>query len=152
MFRFRKVSEIITQSIEDQKTIESLQRQAGDLKQQIAAMRQQEYDMMRDHEAELQNLFEKYVDPLKEKLADAEFRVQQLTNSNSHRMFKSVLEKLENVSKRLDLTETVLKNTKRMLQDEIIKRDQMRKFIDTLPESYRAAWSVILMKEQEGKE
>lgn len=152
MFRFRKVSEIITQSIEDQETIESLQRQAGDLKQQIAAMRQQEYDMMRDHEAELQNLFEKYVDPLKEKLEDAEFRVQQLTNSNSHRMFKSVLEKLENVSKRLDLTESVLKNTKRMLQDEIIKRDQMRRFIDTLPESYRAAWSVILMKDQEGKE
>lgn len=152
MFRFRKVSEIITQSIEDQKTIESLQRQAGDLKQQIAAMRQQEYDMMRDHEAELQNLFAKYVDPLKQKLEDAEFRVQQLTNSNSHRMFKSVLEKLENVSKRLDLTETVLKNTERMLQDEIIKRDQMRKFIDTLPESYRAAWSVILMKDQEEKE
>lgn len=152
MFRFRKVSEIITQSIEDQETIESLQRQAGDLKQQIAAMRQQEYDMMRDHEAEVQNLFEKYVDPLKQKLEDAEFRVQQLTNSNSHRMFKSVLEKLENVSKRLDLTESVLKNTERMLQDEIIKRDQMRRFIDTLPESYRAAWSVILMKDQEGKE
>lgn len=152
MFRFRKVSEIITQSIEDQKTIESLQRQAGDLKQQIANMRQQEYDMMRDHEAELQNLFERYVDPLKQKLEDAEFRVQQLTNSNSHRMFKSVLEKLENVSKRLDLTESVLKNTERMLQDEIIKRDQMRRFIDTLPESYRAAWSVILMKDQEGKE
>lgn len=150
--RFWKVSEIITQSIEDQKTIESLQRQAGDLKQQIANMRQQEYDMMRDHEAELQNLFERYVDPLKQKLEDAEFRVQQLTNSNSHRMFKSVLEKLENVSKRLDLTESVLKNTERMLQDEIIKRDQMRRFIDTLPESYRAAWSVILMKDQEEKE
>jgi len=129
-----------------------LEEQVDSLKQQIAAMRQQEYDMMRDHEAELQNLFERYVDPLKQKLEDAEFRVQQLTNSNSHRMFKSVLEKLENVSKRLDLTETVLKNTKRMLQDEIIKRDQMRKFIDTLPESYRAAWSVILMKDQEEKE
>lgn len=152
MFRFRKVSEIITQSIEDQETIESLQRQAGDLKQQIAAMRQQEYDMMRDHEAEVQNLFEKYVDPLKQKLEDAEFRVQQLTNSNSHRMFKSLLEKLENVSQRLSSTEDVLKNTERMLQDEVIKRDQMRKFIDTLPESYRAAWSIILMKEQEEKE
>lgn len=152
MFRFRKVSEIITQSIEDQKTIESLQRQAGDLKQQIAAMRQQEYDMMRDHEAEVQNLFEKYVDPLKKKLEDAEFRVQQLTNSNSHQMFKSLLEKLENVSQRLSSTEEVLKNTERMLQDEVIKRDQMRKFIDTLPESYRAAWSVILMKDQEEKE
>lgn len=152
MFRFRKVSEIITQSIEDQKTIESLQRQAGDLKQQIAAMRQQEYDMMRDHEAELQNLFEKYVDPLKQKLEDAEFRVQQLTNSNSHRMFKSVLEKLENVSQRLSLTEEVLRSNERMLQDAIIERDKMRKFIDTLPESYRAAWSIILMKEQEEKE
>lgn len=129
-----------------------LEEQVNSLKQQIAAMRQQEYDMMRDHEAELQNLFEKYVDPLKQKLEDAEFRVQQLTNSNSHRMFKSLLEKLENVSKRLDLTESVLKNTERMLQDEIIKRDQMRKFIDTLPESYRAAWSIILMKEQEEKE
>ena len=150
--RFWKVSEIITQSIKDQETIESLQRQAGDLKQQIAAMRQQEYDMMRDHEAELQNLFEKYVDPLKQKLEDAEFRVQQLTNSNSHRMFKSLLEKLENVSHRLSLTEEVLENTKRMLQDEVIKRDQMRKFIDTLPESYRAAWSIILMKDQEEKE
>lgn len=150
--RFWKVSEIITQSIKDQETIESLQRQAGDLKQQIAAMRQQEYDMMRDHEAEVQNLFEKYVDPLKQKLEDAEFRVQQLTNSNSHRMFKSLLEKLENVSQRLSSTEEVLKNTERMLQDEVIKRDQMRKFIDTLPESYRAAWSVILMKDQEGKE
>jgi len=128
-----------------------LEEQVDSLKQQIANMRQQEYDMMRDHEAELQNLFERYVDPLKQKLEDAEFRVQQLTNSNSHRMFKSVLEKLENVSKRLDLTETVLKNTKRMLQDEVIKRDQMRRFIDTLPESYRAAWSVILMKDQEEK-
>ena len=129
-----------------------LEEQVNSLKQQIAAMRQQEYDMMRDHEAELQNLFEKYVDPLKQKLEDAEFRVQQLTNSNSHRMFKSLLEKLENVSHRLSLTEEVLENTKRMLQDEVIKRDQMRKFIDTLPESYRAAWSVILMKDQEGKE
>ena len=152
MFRFRKVSEIITQSIEDQETIEFLQKQVGELRQQIENMRQQEYDMMRDHEAELQNLFERHVDPLKEKLNDAEFRVQQLTNSNSHRMFKSLLEKLENVSHRLSLTEEVLENTKRMLQDEVIKRDQMRKFIDTLPESYRAAWSVILMKEQEEKE
>ena len=129
-----------------------LEEQVDSLKRQIAAMRQQEYDMMRDHEAEVQNLFEKYVDPLKEKLEDAEFRVQQLTNCNSHRMFKSLLEKLENVSHRLSLTEEVLENTERMLQDEVIKRDQMRKFIDTLPESYRAAWSVILMKDQEEKE
>lgn len=152
MFRFRKVSEIITQSIKDQETIESLQRQAGDLKQQIAAMRQQEYDMMRDHEAELQNLFEKYVDPLKQKLEDAEFRIQQLTNCNSHRMFQSLIEKLENVSHRLSLTEEVLRSNERMLQDAIIERDKMRKFIDTLPESYRAAWSVILMQQQETKE
>lgn len=152
MFRFMKVSEIITQSIEDQETIESLQRQAGDLKQQIAAMRQQEYDMMRDHEAELQNLFEKYVDPLKQKLEDAEFRIQQLTNANSHQMFQSLKEKLLNVSHKLSLTEDVLMSNKRMLQEAIIERDKMRKFIDTLPESYRAAWSVILMKDQEEKE
>lgn len=129
-----------------------LEEQVNSLKQQIAAMRQQEYDMMRDHEAELQNLFEKYVDPLKQKLEDAEFRIQQLTNANSHQMFQSLKEKLLNVSHKLSLTEDVLMSNKRMLQEAIIERDKMRKFIDTLPESYRAAWSVILMKDQEGKE
>ena len=58
-------------------------------------------------DAEIEAEIEK--EELEKKLEEAEFRVQQLTNSNSHRMYKSLLEKLENVSRRLSQAEDALR-------------------------------------------
>lgn len=91
-------------------------------------------DIQRDKDAEISSLCDK--------LSDAKLRVTQLENTNSKRMFDSAMEKLNNVTSKLIDAES-------KLRDVTHERDEMQKFIDTLPDGLRGAWSLYLMMKQD---
>jgi len=91
-------------------------------------------DIQRDKDAEISSLCDK--------LSDAKLRVTQLENTNSKRMFDSVMEKLNNVTSKLIDAESELRELRAKVSD-------MQKFIDTLPDGLRGAWSLYLMMKQE---
>lgn len=91
-------------------------------------------DIQRDKDAEISSLLDK--------LEDAKLRVTQLENTNSKRMFDSAMEKLNNVTSKLIDAESELRELRAKVSD-------MQKFIDTLPDGLRGAWSLYLMMKQE---
>lgn len=91
-------------------------------------------DIQRDKDAEISSLCDK--------LSDAKLRVTQLENTNSKRMFDSVMEKLNNVTSKLIDAESELRELRAKVSD-------MQKFIDTLPDGLRGAWSLYLMMKQD---
>lgn len=91
-------------------------------------------DIQRDKDAEISSLCDK--------LSDAKLRITQLENTNSKRMFDSVMEKLNNVTSKLIDAESELRELRAKVSD-------MQKFIDTLPDGLRGAWSLYLMMKQE---
>ena len=90
-------------------------------------------DIQRDKDAEISSLLDK--------LNDAKLRVTQLENTNSKRMFDSAMEKLNNVTSKLIDAESELRELRSKVSD-------MQKFIDTLPDGLRGAWSLYLMMKQ----
>lgn len=82
------------------------------------------------------------ISSLLDKLDDAKLRVAQLENTNSKRMFDSVMEKLNNVTSKLIDAESELRELRAKVSD-------MQKFIDTLPDGLRGAWSLYLMMKQD---
>ena len=91
-------------------------------------------DIQRDKDAEISSLLDK--------LDDAKLRVAQLENTNSKRMFDSVMEKLNNVTSKLIDAESELRELR-------VKVSDMQKFIDTLPDGLRGAWSLYLMMKKD---
>lgn len=91
-------------------------------------------DIQRDKDAEISSLCDK--------LSDAKLRVAQLENTNSKRMFDSAMEKLNNVTSKLIDAESELRELRAKVSD-------MQKFIDTLPDGLRGAWSLYLMMKQD---
>ena len=91
-------------------------------------------DIQRDKDAEISSLCDK--------LSDVKLRVTQLENTNSKRMFDSVLEKLNNVTSKLINAESELRELR-------VKVSDMQKFIDTLPDGLRGAWSLYLMMKKD---
>lgn len=91
-------------------------------------------DIQRDKDAEISSLCDK--------LSDAKLRITQLENTNSKRMFDSAMEKLNNVTSKLIDAESELRELR-------VKVADMQKFIDTLPDGLRGAWSLYLMMKQE---
>lgn len=91
-------------------------------------------DIQRDKDAEISSLLDK--------LDDAKLRVTQLENTNSKRMFDSAMEKLNNVTSKLIDAESELRELRAKVSD-------MQKFIDTLPDGLRGAWSLYLMMKKD---
>ena len=91
-------------------------------------------DIQRDKDAEISSLCDK--------LSDVKLRITQLENTNSKRMFDSVMEKLNNVTSKLINAESELRELRAKVSD-------MQKFIDTLPDGLRGAWSLYLMMKQD---
>lgn len=91
-------------------------------------------DIQRDKDAEISSLCDK--------LSDANLRVTQLENTNSKRMFDSTMEKLNNVTSKLINAESELRELRAKVSD-------MQRFIDTLPDGLRGAWSLYLMMKQD---
>lgn len=101
---------------------------------ETSAAIQRAEDIQRDKDAEISSLCDK--------LSDAKLRVTQLENTNSKRMFDSVMEKLNNVTSKLIDAESELRELRAKVSD-------MQKFIDTLPDGLRGAWSLYLMMKQD---
>lgn len=101
---------------------------------ETSAAIQRAEDIQRDKDAEISSLLDK--------LEDAKLRVTQLENTNSKRMFDSVMEKLNNVTSKLIDAESELRELRAKVSD-------MQKFIDTLPDGLRGAWSLYLMMKQD---
>lgn len=101
---------------------------------ETSAAIQRAEDIQRDKDAEISSLLDK--------LEDAKLRVTQLENTNSKRMFDSAMEKLNNVTSKLIDAESELRELR-------VKVSDMQKFIDTLPDGLRGAWSLYLMMKQE---
>lgn len=101
---------------------------------ETSAAIQRAEDIQRDKDAEISSLCDK--------LSDAKLRVTQLENTNSKRMFDSAMEKLNNVTSKLIDAESELRELRSKVSD-------MQKFIDTLPDGLRGAWSLYLMMKQE---
>lgn len=101
---------------------------------ETSAAIQRAEDIQRDKDAEISSLCDK--------LSDAKLRVTQLENCNSKRMFDSTMEKLNNVTSKLINAESELRELR-------AKQICMQKFIDTLPDGLRGAWSLYLMMKQD---
>ena len=101
---------------------------------ETSAAIQRAEDIQRDKDAEISSLLDK--------LEDAKLRVTQLENTNSKRMFDSAMEKLNNVTSKLIDAESELRELRAKVSD-------MQKFIDTLPDGLRGAWSLYLMMKKE---
>lgn len=101
---------------------------------ETSAAIQRAEDIQRDKDAEISSLLDK--------LEDAKLRVTQLENTNSKRMFDSAMEKLNNVTSKLIDAESELRELRAKVSD-------MQKFIDTLPDGLRGAWSLYLMMKQD---
>lgn len=78
----------------------------------------------------------------RQRAEEAEFRVQQLENCASKHLYDSVREKLLTVSSKLSDAES-------KLRDVTHERDEMQRFIDTLPDGLRGAWSTYLMTKKD---
>lgn len=101
---------------------------------ETSAAIQRAEDIQRDKDAEISSLLDK--------LEDAKLRVTQLENTNSKRMFDSAMEKLNNVTSKLIDAESELRELRAKVSD-------MQKFIDTLPDGLRGAWSLYLMMKKD---
>ncbi len=101
---------------------------------ETSAAIQRAEDIQRDKDAEISSLCDQ--------LSDAKLRVKQLENTNSKRIFDSTLEKLNNVTSKLINAESELRELRAKVSD-------MQRFIDTLPDGLRGAWSLYLMMKQE---
>lgn len=115
----------------------NLRIENSNLKQTIALARKLESDLRASNEYE-NEIWEKRYNDLKSKKEDLEFEVMTLKNSSSRKHFESTLEKLKNVTSKLINAEYRIKD----LESQV---SEMQKFIDTLPDGFRGAWSLYLM-------
>ena len=111
------------------------------LKYELACARQRESDLRAANAYETE-IWEKRYNELKSENSDLAFEVMTLKSSSSWKHFESTLEKLNNVSSKLVTAEYRIKD----LESQV---SEMQKFIDTLPDGLRGAWSTYLMMKQD---
>lgn len=144
----RMVDKLRLKLSEKDRQIHDLQEEIKQLKQVIVDARMTESRLvatMEEQEARIslyQKKHSKDIQELIDKLSDREFRVQQLENCASKHLYDSVCEKLLTVSSKLSDAES-------KLSDVTHERDEMQRFIDTLPDGLRGAWSMYLMWERD---
>ena len=110
------------------------------LKYELACARQRESDL-RDANAYETEIWQKRCSEYKTKINDLEFEVMTLKGSTKRKFLESTLEKLQNVSNKLVTAEHRIKD----LESQVA---EMQKFIDTLPDGFRGAWSLYLMTKE----
>ena len=121
--------------------VSNLRIENSNLKQTIALARKLESDLRAANAYETE-IWEKRYNELKSENSDLAFEVMTLKSSSSRKHFESTLEKLNNVSSKLVTAEYRIKD----LESQVA---EMQKFIDTLPDGLRGAWSTYLMMKQD---
>lgn len=137
----RVVDKLKLRLSEKDRQIHDLQEEIKHLKQVIVDARMTESRLVATMEEGNQK-WNSICSRWRERAEDAEFRVQQLENCASKHLYDSVCEKLLTVSSKLSDAES-------KLSDVTHERDEMQRFIDTLPDGLRGAWSTYLMMKQD---
>ena len=78
----------------------------------------------------------------RERAEEAEYKVKILENSTERQHLESTVEKLGNVSHNLVNAESRVRELESQVRD-------MQRFIDTLPDGLRGAWSMYLMTKKD---
>lgn len=137
----RMVDKLKLRLSEKDRQIHDLQEEIKHLKQVIVDARMTESRLVA-HMEEGNQKWNSICTRWRERAEEAEFRVQQLENCASKHLYDSVCEKLLTVSSKLSDAES-------KLSDVTHERDEMQRFIDTLPDGLRGAWSMYLMWERD---
>lgn len=128
---------------QEESEIDHLKNELDHLKYELACARQRESDLRAANAYETE-IWQKRCSEYKTKINDLEFEVMTLKGSTKRKFLESTLEKLQNVSNKLVTAEHRIKD----LESQV---SEMQKFIDTLPDGFRGAWSMYLMMKQEQK-
>ena len=139
----RMVDKLKLRLSEKDRQIHDLQEEVKHLKQVIVDARMTESRLVATMEEGNQK-WNSICNRWRERAEDAEFKVKTLESSTKRQHLESTLDKLLNVSSKLSDAES-------KLRDVTHERDEMQRFIDTLPDGLRGAWSMYLMtKKDEG--
>ena len=137
----RMVDKLKLRLSEKDRQIHDLQEEIKHLKQVIVDARMTESRLVTTMEEGRQK-WNSICSRWRQRAEEAEFKVKTLESSTKRQHLESTLEKLLNVSSKLSDAES-------KLRDVTHERDEMQRFIDTLPDGLRGAWSMYLMMKQE---
>lgn len=137
----RMVDKLKLKLSEKDRQIHDLQEEIKHLKQVIVDARMTESRLVATMEEGNQK-WNSVCSRWRERAEDAEFKVKTLESSTKRQHLESTLEKLLNVSSKLSDAES-------KLSDVTHERDEMQRFIDTLPDGFRGAWSMYLMTKKD---
>ena len=137
----RVVDKLKLKLSEKDRQIHDLQEEIKHLKQVIVDARMTESRLVATMEEGNQK-WNSICSMWRERAEDAEFKVKTLESSTKRQHLESTLEKLLNVSNKLDSAESRIRD----LESQVA---EMQKFIDTLPDGFRGAWSTYLMMKQD---
>ena len=137
----RMVDKLKLRLSDKDRQIHDLQEEVKHLKQVIVDARMTESRLVATMEEGNQK-WNSICSRWRQRAEEAEFKVKTLESSTKRQHLESTLEKLLNVSSKLSDAES-------KLRDVTHERDEMQRFIDTLPDGLRGAWSMYLMMKQE---
>lgn len=126
---------------EKDRQIHDLQEEIKHLKQVIVDARMTESRLVTTMEEGRQK-WNSICSRWRQRAEEAEFKVKTLESSTKRQHLESTLEKLLNVSNKLDSAESKVRELESQVRE-------MQRFIDTLPDGLRGAWSMYLMTKQD---
>lgn len=137
----RMVDKLKLRLSEKDRQIHDLQEEIKHLKQVIVDARMTESRLVATMEEGNQK-WNSVCNRWRERAEEAEYKVKILENSTERQHLESTVEKLGNVSHNLVNAESRVRELESQVRD-------MQRFIDTLPDGFRGAWSTYLMTKKD---
>lgn len=137
----RVVDKLKLRLSEKDRQIHDLQEEIKHLKQVIVDARMTESRLVATMEEGRQK-WNSICNRWRERAEEAEYKVKILENSTERQHLESTVEKLGNVSHNLVNAESRVRELESQVSD-------MQRFIDTLPDGLRGAWSTYLMTKKD---
>lgn len=137
----RMVDKLKLRLSEKDRQIHDLQEEIKHLKQVIVDARMTESRLVATMEEGNQK-WNSVCTRWRERAEDAEFKVKTLESSTKRQHLESTVEKLGNVSHNLVNAESRVRELESQVRE-------MQRFIDTLPDGLRGAWSTYLMTKKD---
>lgn len=144
----RMVDKLRLMLSEKDRQIDALQEEVKHLKQVIVDARMTESRLVATMEEGNQK-WNSICNRWRQRAEDAEFKVMTLEFSTKRQHLESTLEKLLNVSNKLDSAETKVREMESQVREMESQVREMQRFIDTLPDGLRGAWSTYLMTKKD---
>ena len=137
----RVVDKLKLRLSEKDRQIHDLQEEVKHLKQVIVDARMTESRLVATMEEGRQK-WNSICNRWRERAEEAEYKVKILENSTERQHLESTVEKLGNVSHNLVNAESRVRELESQVRE-------MQRFIDTLPDGLRGAWSTYLMTKKD---